>query len=273
MKINTVLPDEMLGKILHFLNIDDFKNFSLVCKRWYSVSRTVNYPFSFAIDDEVDGRKYQNCFQVLSDSFIKPKKLIIRNTDLNKFNVKDWKKFAKFCVDLRFKDCSIDDVHFIDIISYCSSLRCLSLNDTYYLQRDKHNELCHADSNLAKIETFDLSCKRGFGLNDSVFVSTVGKCKNLKRLNMAGCKVVFAKGVLRRYYDGDTDLLKFWENPSNYKLTFFSVYHFVKLIASKLAEINLSSTDILPESYDQLKKCFNLKNIIVQNCKELNTNK
>ncbi|RWS24828.1 hypothetical protein B4U80_13846 [Leptotrombidium deliense] len=179
------LPDEVMLNVFQRFCGGDLLNCSLVCKRWLSITGS----------------------EQLLDKIV--------------FTVKCSKdKLDDACCDRAY-------ITAIECLKqserFCPNLSILRLNDTYHYYTNKSNRIYEErDSKLCfqtlkGLHTMDLSGSRSFGLSDYFFVNIVGKCENLRSLDVSGCKIVFCSGIIRRYYFMSKD---HWSRPTDYGFTF-----------------------------------------------------
>lgn len=242
------LPTEVMLKVFNYLDMPAAKSCTLVCKQWLRLIEESDCPLMFVIDCTNNRDTYPDALAILRDSNRKFRKMKLVDAKINlelASEAEAWQRFARHLTALQLSSGFVSH-QFSTILSYCRSLKHIKLCDVFMDGKSNWSRILDAEAieALRRLETFDLSCRRSFGLNDAFFVGVVGQCTKLKKLMLAGCRITFAAAIIRRSYFEKTDPEKMWANPTHYGFTFPVILHFIRHIATQLTFVDLSNTEV-----------------------------
>ncbi|RWS08247.1 F-box/LRR-repeat protein 14-like protein [Dinothrombium tinctorium] len=282
------LPDEVIVRILQQLPAIEVLNTALVCKRLFYIANSEKFmnKITFTVkctnekvDDEYNcDLAYINCIECLKQSsrnFKHIKFCSLSLTMYSDFIQRGWAVFGANIASLQLKECSVNDIDFVKMLSFCPNLTELRLNDTIHYYKSKSNRVYDKQDfekclqTLTKLKIFDLSGNRSFGLSDYFFVNVVGKCANLQELNVSGCKILFHTGIIRRFYFNSSDQ---WSKPTDYAFTYSVLRHFLTNFGANLKRLNFNRTALTNQSLLDLLSISTLTNLTylsIEQCKNL----
>ena len=256
----------MIAHVMRYLSVSDRCEAALVSKRWYEASldpalqKDTIFDLHAALNDDdpvsyILRRRGLHLALDNLDGFTKSKSDIFNRC----------KEIGENLRELSLKASDVSEMILMSILFNCYHLNTLDLSGCNSLFMSgqflsKQSDTEKLKEVLQNLENLSLANIRY--LSNVTFKRITGICRNLKKLSLAGCQILFHSGS----YFG-TNVSK--ENSA--VLTFEIIQEYVKENTQNITSLNLSRTALTNEALEELAKTplLNLKELNILGCKDL----
>ncbi|KAK2721005.1 hypothetical protein QYM36_004777 [Artemia franciscana] len=265
-----LLPEEIIRIVYEYLSFRDIEAASQTCKSWYAVfldSSKLQNIMEFVVHQE-DSKT----LAALSRLPSRCKRITFKNISLEFSGAEGekifshWKCLANHIKYLTFIKCNMNERTIGNLLSYCTSLVNLTIDDSDYpfmTGRIFSESICNLN-NLATVRRLEIQSSQY--LSDAILMRISNIMPNLEHFSLSGDQITFHPAIWKRFYPSRQNF-----KYSDSVLTFKIVQNIIELRSETLTSIDFSRTQIGSDGLIALCKIPGLKLTVLnlEGCKNI----
>lgn len=273
-KYEVDLPLEVVTHIMKFLSYADRVVASQVCHLWHDA--TLHPKFldqEKVVFNKLNLDEIPEVLEVFSKSNRQFYHFLFLDTELTNRVKQFFIKRGSMVRSLVMINCCINEQTFVEILSHCTNLEALELDNCRELFMIgsvlSHQEDVEAlKITLKKLKHLSVANNRY--LSDALFNRLTSVAPNLENISLAGCFISFHSGIYKKFYPNKLTANNL-DFASESVLTLWNVLKHLELKAANIKQINFSKTLIDGKALTEIAQIskLQLEELILSYCEQL----